>query len=620
MPQPFINTGGKKFIVTLRTAFFIFLLLPGMHQTSASQTSAIYLGGDAIEQEQIAASELASYLHQMTGQTFPVVHKPGPDTQFFVGRDAAIERMLADIDWPALGGDGIVMRTVDGRLVLSGGRPRGTRNAVYTFLEEHLGCRWWTQTEETVPKVDMLRIPDLNIVYRPPFDFRSIISQGAYRKPYAFKVRNNGPESKFDPDGESILKYLLPWREHFVNHPDWYMYDSEPGDLGKKYTFSMGLDQLEEGSEAHTVAKQTHRLPYQPCMTSAGALAAAKEAALARLEEQYPLMADYPPRVLWVVQQDGRWMCKCEHCGEVREREGSDSANWVKFLNAIADHIEERYPDVLVGMHAYLHTMRPPKTVRPRDNVLIYMASLDRDHGKDFSRLPNGEYLKEWCRIGKQVWVWDYDANFRNYIMPHPNHLVTTETIKFCHEAGVTGYRCQGALGEWSDLVYMRGWVNCRLAWDPTLDPDALRREYLNGYFGPAGPHLLRYLETMQRILGDRFLNCYATSTEGWLDLAGLTELTKIFNEAAAAAAGDPDYARRVKTARHSLDVVWLERYHQLKAEAEEQNVPFLGPEDPGALLDEFAEAAESIGHFRERVDFPEYLEKLRAIHANQDR
>ena len=592
------------------------LCLAGVQDLTGA-APAVFVPEDAIEQERMAAYELARYLGKMTRETYPVVRETGPEVGFVVGRSPAIEAMLAGVDWDALGGDGIVMRTVGGKLVLSGGRPRGARNAVYTFLEEHMGCRWWTLTEETVPTVDALRIPELDVVYRPPFDFRAIISQGAYRKPYAFKVRNNGPEAKFDPDGESILRYLLPWREHFVKHPDWYMYDPVPGDLEEKYTFSMGLDQLEEGSDAHEVAKRTNRLPYQPCMTSEGALAAATRAAFERLEEQYPIMADYPPRVLWVVQQDGGWMCKCENCSAVRELEGSDSANWVRFLNFIADQVKEDYPDVLVGMHAYLHTIKPPKTVRPRDNVLIYMASLNRDHGKDFSRLPNGEYLKAWCRIAKQVWVWDYDTNFRNYIMPHPNHLVTTRTIKFCHEAGATGYRCQGALGEWSDLVYMRGWVNCRLAWDPTLDPDALRTEYLNGYFGPAGPYLQRYLETLARILGDRFLSCYSTSTEGWLNLEGLNHLTGIFDEAAWAVAGHEPFARRLKTARRSLDVVWLERYHELRTEAEEKGLPFLGPADPSAQLDELEGIQETVGHCRERVDFPEYVAKLREIHAN---
>ena len=39
----------------------------------------------------MASSQRANDLHQVTGQTFPVVRKPGPDTRFYVGGDGAIE-------------------------------------------------------------------------------------------------------------------------------------------------------------------------------------------------------------------------------------------------------------------------------------------------------------------------------------------------------------------------------------------------------------------------------------------------------------------------------------------------------------------------------------------------
>ena len=397
-----------------------------------------------------------------------------------VGRSPAIEALLPGVDWSVLGPDGIVIRTVGDDLVISGGRPRGVRNAVYTFIEDVLGCRWWSPDAETIPGRPTLDIQDLDVVYRPPFAFRSVIAEGALKRPFAWKLRNNGAETKFDPDGESILRYLLPRAEHFVEHPEWYMYDPTDGSPEEKYTYQFGLQQLEEGSAAYETARRTRRLPFQPCLTSEGALAAATRAALARIEQEYPAMKEYPPRVLWVVQQDGGFMCRCENCTAIRELEGSDSANWVRFVNYIAAQVERSHPDVLVGMHAYLHTIKPPRTIRPRDNVLIYMAALDRDHKLSFDELPEGDYLREWCRIARQVWVWDYDANFRNYIQPHPNHLDTARTIRFCRQAGATGMRVQGALCKLGDLVSMRGYVNAHMMWNPDLDPDAVRAEFLD--------------------------------------------------------------------------------------------------------------------------------------------
>ncbi|MCK7482461.1 MAG: hypothetical protein M0C28_39075 [Candidatus Moduliflexus flocculans] len=43
-----------------------------------------------------------------------------------------------------LAAESIVVRTAGNDLVLAGGGPRGTLYAVYTFLEDVVGCRWWT--------------------------------------------------------------------------------------------------------------------------------------------------------------------------------------------------------------------------------------------------------------------------------------------------------------------------------------------------------------------------------------------------------------------------------------------------------------------------------------------
>ena len=57
----------------------------------------------------------------------------------FVGRTPAIERLVADVQFDELGTDGIVIRTVDANLVLTGGRPRGVLFAVHSFLQDVVG-------------------------------------------------------------------------------------------------------------------------------------------------------------------------------------------------------------------------------------------------------------------------------------------------------------------------------------------------------------------------------------------------------------------------------------------------------------------------------------------------
>jgi hypothetical protein len=164
----------------------------------------------------------------------------------------------------------------------------------------------------------------------------------------------------------------------------------------------------------------------------------------------------------------------------------------------------------------------------------------------------------------------------------------------------------------------MRNWVNAQMAWNPDKDPDALRIEFLNGYYGAAGPGILRYVEALDEIVhrGEgTFLSCYAGSTESWLGLEDLVSLTHILDEAAKAVADDEILASRVREARISIDVVWLDRHESLKAEAKEKNMEFLAPEDPAAYIDHLEKIQETIGHYKERNDFSEYVQHLRELH-----
>ena len=573
----------------------------------------IVVDSEATEVESEAARDLQSVLNQVTGARIPLQEHPSEKVNIYVGRSADISKLLPDLDWPALGTDGVVVKTIGNDLIISGGQPRGVTNAVYTFLYDVVGCRWWTPDAETYPHKPTLAISRLDTVYVPPFEFRFPDALGRTPRLFRYRLRGNATRMGFDPDGESVLRYLLPHRKHFVSHPDWYMYAPKDGQLSDKYSYVAGHSYLKEDPDKFRVAQTTRRLPYQPCLTNEGAIAAATEAALARLESEYPKMTA-SPKVLWVVQQDGRWMCCCDNCNAVRAKEGSDSANWLRLVNHIAKAVEKKYPDVLVGMHAYLHTIKPPKTVRPRDNVLIYMASLDRDHKLSIGELIDGKYLQRWCRIAKHVWVWDYDAGFHNHILPHPNHLDTADSIKFCAEVGAKGIREQGATSELGDLVHMRHWVNAQMMWNPNQDPQTLRTEFLNNYYGPAGPYLMRYIKKLDEIIhrdGGKYLAPFASTTEGWLELEDLNDLTRIFDAASEATTEEP-FAERLRLARRSITVVWLERYHALKAEAKQKGLAFLGPQDPHAVVEGFAAIQDEVGNYGENRQFPDYVEKLR--------
>jgi hypothetical protein len=114
--------------------------------------AAIVVAADATEAEKHAAGELARFLKEVTGGDFAVGDKAKPgQRRLLVGPGAA---RLADPRFSAegLGEEGLILRTVGDDLVLAGGWPRGTLYAVYTFLEDEVGCRWWSSKVSTIPR------------------------------------------------------------------------------------------------------------------------------------------------------------------------------------------------------------------------------------------------------------------------------------------------------------------------------------------------------------------------------------------------------------------------------------------------------------------------------------
>jgi hypothetical protein len=173
----------------------------------------IAVAGDAIPAEAKAARELTEYLRQITGATFAVrpeamVRARAP--QILVGAGARVKQLLPRQDWSALGADGIVLNTVGRKLVLAGGRPRGTLYAVYQFLEEQAGVRWWTPAESTVPHRRTLRLPVLDVAYTPPFRYREHYTTSVQRDPlFATRLRENGNSQKQGEELADMVNELL---------------------------------------------------------------------------------------------------------------------------------------------------------------------------------------------------------------------------------------------------------------------------------------------------------------------------------------------------------------------------------------------------------------------------
>ena len=184
--------------------------------------------------ETTAAKELQSHLEQVTGAKLEILAEdktPAEGKQILVGACKRLAQLVPDVKLDKLGYDGIVIKTVGDNLVLAGHPKRGTLYAVYSFLEDTVGCRWWTSTEGFVPKKPTLTIPKLDMTYTPKIRIRETYYCDAFNGVFAARSKCNG-NSPGVPDEfgghERFAMFvhtffpLLPPEQYFAKHPEWY--------------------------------------------------------------------------------------------------------------------------------------------------------------------------------------------------------------------------------------------------------------------------------------------------------------------------------------------------------------------------------------------------------------
>ncbi|MBP5300454.1 MAG: DUF4838 domain-containing protein [Victivallales bacterium] len=519
--------------------------LGGSSITAATHT--LVIPAEATPSEHWAAEEFNLHWRKMTGETLPVATEPSiPEGKYpiYLGRCAGIAALLGqEPNWELLGTEGIMIASKGPALVLAGGR-RGVLYALYDFLQQELGCRWFAEDCEVLPDSGTVELPELNRTYLPPFEYRD--TDYPERRPPEFGVRNfyNGLYSNgYDPKWGGNVSYhgfvhtferLVPPEKYAAAHPEWYA--------------------LIHGKRNWTNT--------QLCLTNPEVLQVV-------IDEVRAAMRRHPEQQIFSVSQnDNKNYCTCEKCTALAEAEGSQAGPLLHFVNAVADAVREEFPDKIIDTLAYQYTRKPPKHVVPAPNVAVRLCSIEccfvhplEDNCPD--NLAFREDIEKWSTLTKRLHIWDYVINYAHTEQPFPNLRVLKKNINFFLEHGVTGiYEEANYFSRNGELAPLRAYLMGQCLWRPDFDIDEGIRQFCDAYYGAASTAIQRYLT----ILHDTVCNDLETHVtiyeppENYLHRpAMLDQLEECFDLAEAAVADDPLRLRRVKTARIPLTYTQLQ-------------------------------------------------------------
>ncbi len=482
--------------VMLSIALFCFHVLPVHSETitiaeNGRSEYVVVVADSSSASEQLAARELAHFIHLAGGALLPVVSESDARSlsspRFLIGRGKLADRRLSEsgpVNWTDFGPqqENFIIRTISSAagktdIVIAGGRRRGTLFGVYTFLDT-LGFRWYTnrhtwfksksdcrllpaETNSRNP-VKLVTLP-LAMVSGPRFLYRYPYIAEAHDLNWAARNRTNGVldqerGGKVSMQCHHTFDRLIP-PELFKSHPEY---------------FPLIGDRRVTGY-------------VQRCLTAPG-LVELTAGHLSDWMDQEPDQLYFP-----LGQNDYSNYCQCPACTRLAEAEGSQAGLYLDFANKVAEIVEKRHPDKYIVTFAYDFTVKPPKTVRPRNNVFIQLAPIGICVAHPFSECREAsskemnDILLGWAAKTERISVWHYCTDFRHLLMPFPDFNEFIPDIRTYYQNGVRGLFFQGSNhGPGGGDADLRAWVMARLLWNPFQDGMALVDEYLRGVYGPA--------------------------------------------------------------------------------------------------------------------------------------
>lgn len=419
-----------------------------------------------------SADELVEFIEKATGFRIP---EKASEHEIVIGvTDRDTEKVTAARAEVKL--DGYTLLMDGGRLYITGSCDRGTMYGVYCFLEDYVGVRFFAKDTTVVINQDAVAIPaDVHTTHNPYFEMRD------------------------------TYWYDMRYDQTFANHSkDNSFYDSSTpvSDIGGGVGYA--------GRFVHTI-NLLQDLPYQgnvqPCLTDENVY----QLVLSNVRKW--LDANPEATIISVSQNDsdpGKLGCQCENCKAIDDAEGSPMGSLLTFINRIANDIKDDYPGVYVDTLAYRYTRKPPKTVRPADNVIIRLCSIEccfTHPLSDETCYKNKAFKKDieaWAAICDNLYIWDYTYNAETYFTFFPNFDVLWDNVNFYKDHNVKGVFLEGqqvsVSGEFGEL---RSYLLAKLLWDPDMTKEeyyAYMDEFLQYYYGAGWEKIKTYMTDMTKI------------------------------------------------------------------------------------------------------------------------
>ncbi len=205
--------------------------------------------------------------------------------------------------------------------------------------------------------------------------------------------------------------------------------------------------------------------------------------------------------------------CSCNGCAQIAETEGSIAGVYVRFVNAVAEAIAIKFPDLKIELipRAYLKTA--PTLTKLADSVLVRFDTTQChiSHPLTDANCPTSlafsESVRGWSAICKGVCVEYGITATADYIPTFANLGTLHENIRFFAECGIGSLTLTGNFanpsGEFGEL---RVYLISKLLQNPYMSKeefDAYMDSFLKAFYGEGWEYIRKYIDKTTELAAD---------------------------------------------------------------------------------------------------------------------
>ena len=256
-----------------------------------------------------------------------------------------------------------------------------------------------------------------------------------------------------------------------------------------------------------------------------------------------------------------------ERCDDVAKLLDFCNRDHIRYRGIIYS-VAARFPDKVISTLAYQYSRPAPKVTKPAPNVQIMLCTIELNRSLPIVDDPSSraftQDIVDWGRLTQNLYLWDYTVNFSHQVSPFPNLHVLQPNIQFFTRNGARQHFPQTNTGPGHEFSELKAYLLARLLWNPDIDATAVTKEFLDGYYGAAGPLIGRYIAALEAEVArnQARLDIYeppVAHADDYLSAGNVEAYNELFDRAEDAVRPDGALLDRVRTARLPLQYAMLE-------------------------------------------------------------